>query len=207
MITLRANDIRRLNVILRLPSVKVDALDEAGWNRLLDDLYFSVFGEKTRVFRQDAFHWGVTKPGVRAAQEGLRAQLPTLRRLKLKDPAPEFKLSAQTLYIAAGNDGFLSKYLCDDCPTMVYSTLAYLLERSKVRQRDIRTCANDRCETVFIPLRRPHKRQKSYCSQKCGGLIAARKYRRNHATELRAKETDRKHQRYVKAEQQASKPK
>ena len=45
MITLREKDLRRLNVLLRLPGRQVDGLSEADSNTLLDDLYFAVLGE------------------------------------------------------------------------------------------------------------------------------------------------------------------
>ncbi len=199
MITRRADDMRRLNAILKLTGAGLDvaALNDTQWNALLDDLYFAVFGEKGRVFRQDTFHWAATRAGVRAAQEGLRMQLPVLQRHKREDPAPEFMLSAQRLYVAAGKDGFASKYLCDDCPTMFYSTLAYLLERSRIAQRNILTCANERCGAFFVPLRKPHRRHKrGFCSQRCGSLIAAREYRKKKADELRPKERRRSHKRY-----------
>lgn len=206
MMTLRAHDLRRLNVILRLPWVDVATLNDGQWGTFLDDLYFAVFGERGRVeklkraveagFDQDIFHIAATRAGVRAAQEGLRAQLPVLQRVKGGDPAPYFVLSEQRLYVAAGKDGFASRYLCKDCPTMIYSTLAYLLERSGVTQRDILTCSNDRCGAFFVPLRKPHAGQRSFCSQKCGSLIAAREYRRRRAGELPGKERERSRKRY-----------
>lgn len=207
MITRRADDIRRLNAILRLPGINVGALGADKWNALLDDLYFAVFGEKDRRerlekavkagFDQDVFHSAANQGGVRAAQEGLRAQLPILQRVKGEDSAPHFILSEQRLYVAAGKDGFASRYLCDDCPTMVYSTLAYLLERSKVIQRDILTCANERCGAFFVPLRKPHAgKKRAFCSQRCGNLITAREYRKRKADELRPKERRRSRKRY-----------
>ena len=196
MITLRENDIRRLNHILQLAGANVDALADSEWNGLLDDLYFAVFGEKGRVFRQDMFHFAATRAGVKATQQGLRAQLPILQHLKGEDPAPRFKLSAQTLYLATAKGGFTCRYLCEDCPTMIYSTLAYLLERSKVTQTEILSCANPRCEAFFVPLRKPHAGQRSFCSQRCRNLFAARAYRMKQAGQLREKEGERSRRRY-----------
>ncbi len=196
MMTLREKDLRRLNVLLRLPGRQVDGLSEAEWNALLDDLYFAVLGETGRVFKDDAFHSAARPELVRVAQEGLHAQLPVLQRIKGKDPAPSFKLKAQTLYIGASEEGFASMYLCDDGVTMIYSTLAYLLERSKVTQRDILSCANPRCEAFFVPLRKPHAGQRNFCSQRCGSLNAARDYRSKKGKMLKAKEKERSRKRY-----------
>ncbi len=174
----------------------VGALADGGWNALLGDLYFAVFGEERRVFKQDAFHFAATRAGIRDAQGGLRIQLPVLQRGKGEEPAPMFQLSAYWLYVAAGKDGFVSRPAFTDGPTMIYFTLAYLLEQSRVTQRDILTCANDRCCAFFVPLRRPHAGQKSFCSPRCGNLIAAREYREKKAEELRSREKERSRKRY-----------
>ena len=206
MITKRAHDIRRLNILLRLPVVNVAALNNDAWNLLLDDLYFAVFGERGRRerlkkavesgFDSDLFHNAMDRAGLRDAQEGLRARLPILQRHKAKDSIPPFELSRQWMYIAAGKEGFESRYASGDCPTTIYSTLAYLLERSKVTQRDILNCANPRCEAFFVSLRKPHARQRSFCSQRCGSLIAARNYRSKKGKMLKAKEKERSRRRY-----------
>ena len=196
MIQGRANDIRRLNVILKLPAIDVEALNEDKWNAFLDDLYFAVFGEKDRVVKENVFHSALTKKGVRAAQEGLRAQLPVLQRHRGEDLAPRFELSKQSLYIAYGRDGFVSKFSSTDCPTMIYTMLAYLLEKSKITQSDILTCANYRCEAHFVPLRKPHEGKRSFCSSQCANLVSAGDYRERNKDKLQPKERGRSQERH-----------
>ncbi|MDA2911409.1 CGNR zinc finger domain-containing protein [Nitrospiraceae bacterium AH_259_D15_M11_P09] len=202
----RAHDLQRLNILLRLAKVDVESLDENRWNALLDELYLAVFGVGGRSvklnkaimagFDQDAFHTAMTREGVRAAQEGLRATLPILQRMKGQDPAPSFQLKPQRLFLAHGENGFAVAFLCLDGPTMIYTTLAHVLERSGVRQSEIRTCANERCGASHVPLRTPHAGRPSFCSQRCGNLLAARAYRMKRARQLRKKERERSRRRY-----------
>ena len=206
MITKRANDIRRLNEILRLPGVNLGALNDDAWNALLDGIYFAVFGQRGRRerlkkavesgFDSDLFHNTMDRAGLRDAQVGLQVRLPILRRHKAKDSIPPFELKGQWMYIAAGKEGFEIAYASGDCPTTIYSTLVALLLRSKVTQRDILNCANPRCGAFFVSLRKPHAGQRNFCSQRCGSLIAARDYRSKKGKMLKAKEKERSRKRY-----------
>jgi hypothetical protein len=122
-------------------------------------------------------------------------------------PAPWFPLSEQRLYIMLDDDGFYHRYLPHrershdgsgsnrDFATMVYSMLAYLLERTKVKPQDILTCANPQCGVCFVPLRRPHAGQRSFCSMKCGALVASQNYRRRHKADLNERITSGRHRR------------
>lgn len=205
MITLRAEDLRRLNVILRLPSIDLDRTSkEKKWDVLLEDLCFSVFGVK-RVPPQDAFYVAARPEGIRIAQDVLRTFLPFLQRVPdPKEPLPWLSLCEQRLYIAPRKDGFSTGYIPEVSggdrrfATLIYSTLAHLLERSRVHPRDILTCANPQCGACFVPLRRPHAGQKNFCSSRCANLISAREYRQRKADELRAKDRRRNPARYDK---------
>lgn len=197
MITKRATDLRRLNVLLRLSGVNVATLNAGEWAALLDDLYFAEFGTKGRVFKQDDFHFSMTRRGVGAAQRELRTKLPILLRLKGTDPAPFFDLQQHQLYMAWGPDGFATKFRCDDGPTVIYLTLVHLLERARVRQHEMLTCANPHCQAVFVPLRKPHAGQPSFCFKKCENRIAASRYRKKHKPKLRQREQARSQQRYA----------
>jgi hypothetical protein len=206
MITLRADTLRRLNVILGLgsPIVDIPSPGTDAWNILLDDLFFAVFGQKKRIPAEDVFHQSATREGVRAAQEGLRGQLPALQRAKqqrgplLHESVPSFELSKQTLYLLVDQEGFFGRYVTLDFPTLVYNTLNYLLGRTGIKPSDLLTCANEKCRKLFVPLRKPHKGKKSFCKQKCGNLISAREYRKKRAKQLRKKERLRNQNRYDK---------
>jgi hypothetical protein len=202
MMTLKANEIKRLNVLLKLPRVNVISLGKPAWKKFLDDLYFAVFGEG-RIAGNNYFHTAATRDRVRAALEGLHGHLQTLIKptwfpATPNDLLPDFLLAAQEMYIIPDKEGFYVRYATKDFPTMVYQALGYLLEKSKIKKEDILVCANDGCKSLFIPLRKPHKGKQSFCSQECGNLIAARKWRRNKAEELRVKEKERSRRRYEK---------
>lgn len=168
-------NIQRLNVLLRLPKVAVDDLDAAGWEGLLDELYWALYGSKQRVKGVDTtFHLAATKEGVKRAQAGVESQLYKLQKGSA-DEAASFPLNIQALYVFATKTGFAGKYFTNDLPSMVYEQLRFLLETPGVKQSDLLTCATD--ETVFVPLRKRAKHKPVFCSQKCASLASARAFR------------------------------
>jgi hypothetical protein len=197
MINLQANRIRRLNVLLGLVKKDIGGLGGAEWRALLDDVYFAVLGKRGGDPKQEtSFHAMTTRQTLRVAQEGLRAWVPLLG--KERNVPLCFQLEKQALYIHTDDKGFFSRRNSEDCPTMIYEMLAYLLELSQVRPADLLTCANEKCESIFVPLRKPHEGQKSYCSPKCSNLAAARAYRIRQGNDSLEKEKERSHRRYVK---------
>ena len=197
MIKSQAEYIRRLNVLLKLPRIDLRTVTDAGLQTILDDFYWAIFGTKNRRRDDDTFHAATTpaRPAIARAQDGLSRELTSLRH----DTEPlELELAPQTLCIAANDQGFSPRYVSKDFPTMVYSMLAYLLERSHVGRSDLLTCANVRCLTVFVPVRRRSETAKTFCSPKCANLIAARHYRERKAEELKLSERERNHEKYVK---------
>jgi hypothetical protein len=209
----RKEAIQRINVILRLPRVDLAALEEEGWSDLLDDLYYAVFAKRDRTERLkrahsdgydgDTFHYAMTRDMIRAAQEGLRGQLLNLRRGRADgEPMMEFALAAHTVYIAWDAKQFAYNYLHRDGPTMLYSTFAHLLDRSGIRPMDFRVCSEPGCQTVYIPLRKPHKGQPLYCDSRHAKNDAAKKYRLRKQGELLLSERARNRRRYRKRVEQ-----
>jgi len=167
---------QRLNVLLRLPKIAVDELDAADWEKLLDELYWALFGSKQRVKGVDTtFHLAATKEGVKRAQAGIESQLYKLQKGKPDELAASFPLNIQALYISASKTGFVGKYFTNDLPSMVYEQLRFLLETPGLKQSDLLTCATD--QTVFVPLRKRAKNKPVFCSQKCASLASARAFR------------------------------
>ncbi len=190
----RANLIRRVNIILGLATRDIRMLREDAREELLNDLYWALFAVKERKRKDSPFHRTTTDEAIKTVQDDLRRELPLIQRGK---PA-QFELSKQTLNFLQDQDGVFFKSSDTDFPTMVYETLRYLLTHIGLKGTDLLACANEKCRAIFVPLRRPHKNVKSFCSQKCGNLIAAREYRKKKAEEIREKERERSHKQYEK---------
>jgi len=202
MLTRNADLIRRLNILLGLSRVvDLDEIAPAEWDDLLDDLYWAIRASKKRVDDKknpDVFHGAATPLGVRAAQEGLRGQLYQLRHAEpmrvplLLENYPSFELAKQTVYLLADKDGFFIRYVSNDFPTMAYGTICLLIERLKLGPSDFLTCGYEKCQRVFVPLRKPHAAtRRHFCSQKCGNLVSAREFRDAKKEQLKATEKKR----------------
>jgi len=204
MINAQAELIRRLNVLLRLasPSTDLALLNNGAWSELLDGFYWAILAEKQRTPKEDVFHQAGSRLGVKTAQEGLRGQLSLLQRAKpqqgplLLENLPSFELAKQTLYLHVDEKGFFPRYVSTDFPTMTYQMLSYLIDRLKLRPSDFLTCANEKCRTVFVPIRKRSSADRAFCSPRCANLIAARDYRQRKPDELKAKERNRSGRRY-----------
>jgi hypothetical protein len=195
----RTAGIRRLNILLKLPGVNVFPLNEREWNALLDDLYFAVYGRTGREFKQDTFHFAMTKQGIDRAQSVLRDRLPLLmRKMEGTDSAIQLELEKQWVLIATGPNGkYHRAYASADGPTLIYSTLTNCLIDLQLTCRNLLTCANPACQAVFVPLRKPHAGKPSYCGTRCAQLIAQQNYRKRNTTKLRSSERKRNTKRYV----------
>jgi hypothetical protein len=200
MLTRKAEDIKRLNSLLGLPKADIDSLTSDRWNRLLDDLWFGIFGKGQRVYQEDVFHQAASRDGVRAAQEGLRGQLYQLQHAAAQHGAikleryPSFELAKQTIYLIVDDEGFFPRYVSTDFPTMVYQMLYFLIDKLKLKPSDFLTCDYEKCARVFVPLRRPHsKAGKHFCSQRCGNIVSARESRANRTAEMKERENERSH--------------
>jgi CGNR zinc finger len=195
VITTQAEFIRRLNALLRLagPSTDLALMNNGAWWDLLNDLYWALFAERNRT-GNELFEKAADRLGVKTAQEGLRKALPLLKKPD-KDNAsitqPGLPLEKQEVYIFGDNEGFYYRYLSKDFPTMVNSTLIYLLVESKVKPSDLLTCANQKCATVFVPLRKRSSSDRAFCSAGCANVVVAREYRERKSDELKAKERTR----------------
>lgn len=183
------------------------SLDDAGWSALLDDLAFAVFDQDSRMVRDDVFHHAASLASVRTVQHGLRGFVQGLypeqqdaqgERDESEIPppgAPSLPLGPQEVFLRVDPDGhFRSSFVAtgfDDgsaLATMVYMAFAYLIERANVRAGDFAMCDNPRCRMVFLPLRRPHAGKPTYCSVKCGNLVAASRYRESQREKIRKKD-------------------
>lgn len=195
MINTQAESIRRLNVLLKLPQIDLALLNNGDFETLLDNLYWAILGRKERKREKDVFHAAAQRPGIKEAQETLRGHLASLRYGTGKEVV-ELELAKQTLLIVADDKGFAHSYISRDFPTMVYGMLSFLLERAQVKRSDLLTCANEKCRTVFVPLRSRASSDRAFCSPKCANLIAAKEYRKRRAGELKVKERKRSKARY-----------
>lgn len=204
MINSQAEPIRRLNVLLKLASRGTDLalLNNGAWSKLLDELYWAILAEKQRTLRDDVFHHAATRLGVKTAQEGLRGQLSLLQQAQLQkgplllENVPSFELTKQTLYLLVDEKGFFPRYVSTDFPTMTYSMLYFLIDRLELKPSDLLTCANEKCRTVFVPVRKRSDDDRAFCSPKCANLIAALEYRRRKGEQLKARERERSSKRY-----------
>ncbi len=194
----RKAQIQRLNILLHLPNVDVVTLDERGWNALLDKLYFAVHGQRGREFRQDTFHFAMTKSGIVQAQAVLRDRLPLLvRQMGRNDPSIQLELGKHWVLIATDPDGkYHRRYASADGPTLILLTLMECLFDRVMNCRDFRICANSECAAFHVPLRKPHAGKPSYCGKLCSGKIAARRFRKENKAKLRKTELKRNRKRY-----------
>jgi len=194
----RKTQIQMLNILLKLPGLDVFPLDERGWNALLDKLYFAVYGETGREFKQDTFHFAMTRAGIARAQGVLRDLLPQLvRPMKGTDPSIKLELEKQWLLIATDQDGrYHRRYAAADGPTLITLSIMERVLDLRLTCRDFLRCSNPTCGAMFIPRRKPHAGRPPFCGKLCAGKIAAQNFRRKHKKKLRKVEQKRSRKRY-----------
>jgi hypothetical protein len=187
-------------------------LDNGAWEKYMTGLYYALFADKNPPGKNHTFHRVATPDGVLLAQKGLRGWLPVLSRGVMA----QFPLSEHVLGVHGDESGFAHNILPPGYPigrktyppeyfgTIIYSVFVYLLERSGIKLADLLICANKRCERPFVPLRKPAKNKRAYCSTHCSHLVAVWDYRdraRKDAGKhkaLKEKEKRRSKQRYRK---------
>jgi hypothetical protein len=196
MITRRANEIRRLNFLLKLPSVPVKELDATSWTAFQRDLCSAVLSSRRANEVGEPF--SVTLTDIRMVKAELGSFLRSLfNAIKNPDDARQgLQLEGQHVRVEPDGNKFAVLYMSEDVPTRIYQALCNLIEQTEVAPRDILVCANPKCETFFVPLRKPHPGENNFCSPKCSNLIAARNWRKKQSEALREKEKERSHKKY-----------
>jgi hypothetical protein len=189
---------RRLTALLRFARVDLGLLDNGALEKLKGEIYFAVMGEvsppEDQVFRP-IFDDSATREALSEAQRGLsRALQRLLVTSTTAGPLTQFerarfKLAGQELSIGFVKGAFVVRSHTDHFPSQVYKAFTDILKACGLKPGDFRTCSH--CETLFIPLRTPHKGMPTYCSQRCAGIVAARMFRKRQA-EARLKKKRRK---------------
>jgi hypothetical protein len=110
----------------------------------------------------------------------------------------EFALAPHTVYIAWDAKQFAHRYRYDDGPSMLYAVFVRLLDRSSIRPTDFRVCSAPGRQTVYVPLRKPHKGQPLFCDPRHAKTNASKKYRQGKQEQLRQAEQTRNRHRHRK---------
>ena len=201
----------RLNKLLGFAGDDLSLLNNGRWQDKLDEVYFAIYAAKrNRALFLSNFNRIATRESVREAQIGLKKALGDFQRRKTSTPrsrtfltgGPEtihLDLAKQQLWFRENSDGPIeSWHTTEHFPTMVYEALAEASCCRKFKWSDIRKCADDNCDNLFVPLRKPHKGKPAYCSSKCGNRVAALRYRRGKSEEFKVAERERSHSGYKK---------
>jgi hypothetical protein len=198
--------VERINILLRFAKEEIGHLDNGDLQELLDDLYFAIYAKKDRRPKaDDLFHAVAKRTGLVAARKELAEWLSVLRAGGLA----HFPISEHEMGLKGFDNGFQRILLPPGYPhgkdyppelfgTMIYSTLAHLFETSQINPSDLHICPNHECERYFIPLRKPPKGKRAFCSTRCSHLVAVWEYRERKRDELKAQEKRRSKQRYRK---------
>lgn len=85
----------------------------------------------------------------------------------------------------------------EDLKAKARAALFEYLVGSGVLAGQLRICPNPDCKRIFVSRMKPRTDREFHCSQRCARLAATRRYRQKKSAELKPKERERSHQRYV----------
>lgn len=190
-------DIERLNYLLKLPSRKLLTLTDEQWASLFDGLHVALFGEGRQRGKSDDFHFAISldkypRSQISQAQLLIREFLSVCR----KGGEVVFQLERHRFYVAPKATTFGTAYRCEDVKTMIYLALFDLLRTMQIAPRDFLVCAAPDCGASFVPLRKPHRGQRTFCSVRCQNRILAKESRQGSDKEARRRERERGRRRY-----------
>jgi len=182
--------IQKLNILLAIPRQKMSSAD---WNRLRKNLVYALYNRKKMTSAYKAILR--SEEEIYAAQDTLQAALGDLRMLG----RTVMSLNEHNVHLfAAPGRPMFSLTEATDCQTAICRRFVDLAVEAGISQEEILTCANHRCQKTFIPLRKPVKGKRAFCSPECARRVAVWDYRRREADKLKAKERMRGRQRYKK---------
>jgi CGNR zinc finger len=186
------NRIKRLNVLLQFAQLNLKEFSNGELESLRRDLVYAIYDRRNLTPADEPF----MKLG--AIYETHNVLLGAILELK-RHGSTTLRLSAQDVTFAAKQGGtFGHLFDPDDFHTAACGSLVYLLEKSEIVREQLLDCANPKCQKVFVPIRKPAKNKRAYCSTGCARLVAVQDYRKRKGAELKQKEQKRSKQRYRK---------
>ena len=227
MSPLRRNISTRLNLLLTFAQRKdLNQLSNGQWEKLRKDLVYVIYNRKD-VTADDRYFMKIG--AILDAQRHLVSAIENLKNVGVA----HLHLNQQGVIIATvKGKPFSYLYQPDDLSTSLNGSLAYLLDKAEITREELLECANPTCQfpylapetirkrlvdydekepppsmrsgRIFVPIRKPAKSKRAYCSTACARVVAVRDYRdrlRSDAQKYeRAKEKERKRgkQRYRK---------
>lgn len=165
---------------------------------MFDGLHVALFCERRQRWKSDDFHFAISldklpRSQISQAQLLIREFLSVCRG---RGEMMEFQLESHRVRIAPKATTFGTAYRCDDVKTMISLTLFDLLRTMQIAPRDFLVCAAPDCGASFVPLRSPHRGQRTFCSTLCQNRILARESRQRLYEEIRRRERQRGRRRY-----------
>jgi hypothetical protein len=135
---------------------------------------------------EDSARWQETLKRLHGTyiQEGFRQFLTTAATEEFSDFI-EFNLKELTVW----DDSVI------DFAPLAAARLQLYLVAGGVEKNQIRTCPE--CKKIFLNRRKPRADKKYHCSNRCAQQYASKEYRKRTKEELRSKERERSHRRYV----------
>ena len=175
--------IKRLNTLLAIPARE----KQPSWSQLRKNLVYAIYDRKTVTSSHRLI---MTPKTMFAAMDTLQSGVNDLRAIG----RTTFSIDAHELsmYALPGQPIF-PRYGDKTCENTMIHTFCYLVEKAQITGEQFLTCANSRCQRAFVPLRKPIKGKRAYCSSECGRSVAVLEYRRRK----KEKERKRSKRRYV----------
>lgn len=187
----RKDALRRLNLLLKLPGLKLLELDDEAWEALFDELHQAIFGSRRQRGQSDDFHFSLAsdcrpKSGVSQIQGKIRE---LVQAGSSGSGLVQFQLERHRFLIAPKATKFGTAYRCEDLKTFLSLALFDLLRVTQVTPQDILTCSAPDCGAHFVPLRKPHPGERPYCpGRPCGNRMRQRKHRKRVDPKARQRE-------------------
>jgi len=217
----RRNIITRLNLLLAFAQRNdLNQLSNGQWEKLREDLVYIIYNRKD-VTADDRYFMKIG--AILDAQRHLVSAINSLKdvgvaHLHLNQPG--------VIIATVKGKPFSYRYQPDDLSTALNGSLAYLLDKAGITREELLECANPTCQfpdtprlkrvreemglppprsgKIFVPIRKPAKSKRAYCSTACARVVAVRDYRSRVKSDAenyeRSKEKERKRgkQRYKK---------
>jgi predicted RNA-binding Zn ribbon-like protein len=200
----KAGYIKKLEWAISLSQKNLQDLREGDWLNLQEELYEFVCDPDPKApadYQKKIFFKKATLGSIEAIQRELRTRFDqcvemcgTWKKEGLSAVfGINFDVTKAKVHLIAGTPDFLfqQRVSCEDLKTEVLLELANVLVVSGVMISQIRRCPNPDCVRLFLMRMKPRADRNFYCSRRCSGLAATRKYRGKRTEDLRAKDRDR----------------
>jgi len=181
----RRNIIARLNLLLAFAQRKdINELSNGQWEKVRGELVYVIYNRKDVRDDDRAF---MKIGAILDAQRHLFTAINNLKNVGVA----HLHFNQQSVIIATVKDKpFSYRYQPDDLSTALNGSLAYLLDKAEITRGELLECANPTCQfpyneqepsmhsgKIFIPIRKPAKSKRAYCSTACARVVAVRDYR------------------------------